>query len=296
MPTDDVTPRTPETAPVGAVDGQQAEPAPDHANAPIGPEQPQNEASMREWLGLPADSPILAPDFATPPLRCPNGVWAMLVVAVNIAIETDRAGEVAVFAGGWIETQPPADDLYDGDLVLRLTPVIDPKYPFDRATTTDVEMLLAHHGSWQRVGQWRGLDVHWPLIIAPTAAAVMGLHRDLSEAVAGVQATLPPTSASSTTCTRGGISEPLDAEMIAEGDEMACNRSNLGMRIRGDGTLVLTDGRVYATPSGAASAVSGHHQNGWATLRRAADGRTLADLRDELTDIRTKTHARMQSL
>ena len=115
-------------------------------------------------------------------------------------------------------------------------------------------MLLAHQGCWRRVGQWFGLDDRWPLVVAPTAAAVMGLHCHLREAVAGFAAALP-----------------LDGEVDGE----------MGARVRADGTVVLTDGRVFATPSGAATAMSGYPQNGW-TVLRTPDGRTLDELRAEL--------------
>jgi hypothetical protein len=201
---------------------------------------------------------ILAPAFTPPPMRCPDDMWAMLVLAVNIIgdsdSDTDRAGEVALFAGQWVGDQPPADDQYDGDLVVRLTHPTDPTYPSPRDHAADIEMLLAHQGRWRRVGQWFGIDDRWPLIVAPTAAAVMGLHCDLSEAVAGFEATLP-----------------LDAEAGGA----------LEARIRADGTVVLTDGRVFATPSGAATALSGYPQNGW-TVLRTSDGRTLDELRAEL--------------
>ena len=44
---------------------------------------------MRAWEGLPPDTMILAPAFATPPMRCPDDVWAMLVTAVDIIGDAD---------------------------------------------------------------------------------------------------------------------------------------------------------------------------------------------------------------
>jgi hypothetical protein len=55
-----------------------------------------------------------------------------------------------------------------------------------------------------------------------------------------------------------------------QGDELGWNRRDLGVRhtvrIRVVGTVVLADWRVYAKPSGAATALSGHQQNGWGYL------------------------------
>lgn len=39
--------------------------------------------------------------------------------------------------------------------------------------TVDVEMSLARHGRWHRVGFWPSLGTTWPVIVAPTAAAVI---------------------------------------------------------------------------------------------------------------------------
>ena len=63
---------------------------------------------MRAWEGLPPDTMILAPTFAPPPMRCPEGVWATAVTAVDIIgdADSDCAGEVALFAGDWVAEQP----------------------------------------------------------------------------------------------------------------------------------------------------------------------------------------------
>jgi len=242
---------------------------------------------MRAREGLPPDAMILAMVFAPPPMRCPDDVWAMLVTAVDIIgdADPDRAGEVALFAGTWVPRQPPADSLSDGDLVVRLIHPADPTYPLPRDHAADVEMLLAYRGSWRRVGQWFGIDDGWPGVVDP-AAAVTGLHGDATEAA--IWSETPPSSTSSPLIkwARGGIAELLDTGLVTAGEEVVWNRRNLGVRytarIRVDGTLVLTDGRVFANPSGATTALGGNHQNGWTAFRRVSDERTLGDLQTEL--------------
>jgi hypothetical protein len=285
MATDRDTYEPPALTPEAAIDAQRTESPPDHTSANTGPSQPHDEATIRTREALPSDTMILAPAFAPPPMRCPDDVWAMLVTAVDLTGDAapGRAGDVALFAGNWVHEQPPADNLYDGDLVVRLIPT-DPTSS-DHATT-DVEMLLAYRGRWQPIGHWHGIDDRWPGIVAPTAATVMGLHGDATEA--GIWSKIPPPSALPPLIkwARGGITELLDAGMITVGEEVVWNRPNLGVRhiarIRGDGTLILADGRVYANPSGATTALGGNHQNGWSAFRRASDGRTLGDLRSEI--------------
>ncbi|WP_285488555.1 hypothetical protein [Amycolatopsis taiwanensis] len=251
--------------------------------------RPHEEAALREWEGLPPDTLILAPAFDPPPMRCPNGVWAMLVAAVDIVRGTDpdRAGEVALFTGCWVPDQPPADGLYDGDLVVRLTNPDRPTYPLPYNHVVDVEMLLAYQGRWQCVGRWCGVDDRWPHIVALTAAAVMGLHGALREAAEICDATQPPISPPPITGARAGVAELLDAGLVKAGEELLFwNCGDLGVRhtarIRADGALVLADGRVYPNPADAANALGSNHQNIWGVFRRASDGRTLNDLRAEL--------------
>jgi hypothetical protein len=75
---------------------------------------------------------------------------------------------------------------------------------------------------------------------------------------------------------------PVDA---GADDKLGGNLRNLDVRhtarIRADGTVVLADGRVYATPSGAATALSGYPRNRWTVLSKS-DGRTLNEMRTEL--------------
>jgi hypothetical protein len=290
MPTDH---NTPEPAPDAAVGAQKPARTPDHTNPTAGPAQPQDEAAMRAWEGLPPDTMILAPTFGAPPMRCPDDVWAMLVSAVDIIGDTepDRAGEVALFAGCWVPQQPPANGSYDGDLVIRLTHPANPTFPLRRREhTADVEMLLAYQGRWQRVGHWCGVDDRWPRLVAPTAAAVMGLHDDVAEAAAVADtyaAACSQTAASRPPLpgARGSLADLLDAGLVASGEEVVWSRRNVGVRhtarIQRDGTLLLADGRLFANPSGATTALGGKHQNGW-NAWRVSDGRTLGDLRTDL--------------
>ena len=292
MTTDRDIHEPPEPAADAAVDAPRTDPQPGDTTATAGASQPHDEATMRAWEGLPPDTMILAPAFTPPPMRCPDAVWAMLVTAVDIIgdADPDRAGEVALFAGNWVTEPPPPDSLYDGDLVVRLSHPADPTYPLPRDHATDVEMLLAHRGRWQRVGQWRGLDDSWPSLVAPTAAAVMALHGDATEAAIWSQT--PPPSPPLIKWARGAIAELLDAGLVTAGEELVWNRRNLGVRhtarIRVDGTLILADGRVFATPCGATAALCRSFQNGWNVFRRASDGRTLGDLRAELRARRGK--------
>jgi hypothetical protein len=298
MTTDRDIHEPPALAPDATVDAPGPDPVPDHTTATIGASQPRDDASIWAWEGLPPDTLTLVPTVAPPPMRCPDDVWAMLVTAVDIISDADpdRADEVVLFAGTWVPEQPPADSLYDGDLVVCLTHPAEPTYPLPRDHATDVEMLLAYQGRWQRVGQWHGIDDRWPGIVAPTAAAVMGLHSDATEAALWSETpppSTPPLSTSPPLIKRahGGVAELLDAGLVTAGEELVWNRPSLGarhtVRIRGDGVLVLADGRVYASPCGAITALGGHHQNGWTTFRRVSDGRTLGDLRTELRARRT---------
>ncbi|MET9263796.1 hypothetical protein [Amycolatopsis sp. NPDC004079] len=154
----------------------------DHVELPAGEPRARDEAAMPE--GQPPDTVILTPAFAPPPMRNPDDAWAMLVTAVDIDDDPalDRWDHATLFTGTWVARQPPADGHYDGDLVVRLISQDDPEYQERCGHSTDIEMLLAHQGRWRTVGCWRHADRHWPDMVAPTAAALMGLHNDATSA------------------------------------------------------------------------------------------------------------------
>lgn len=255
----------------------------DDPGAHVGAPQPDEESEMLQQEGLPPDAMILAPSVAATPMRHPEQVWAMLVLAVDVLDDTDpdSEGKVALFAGCWLPDQSPAH-VCDGDLVLMLTGLDE--YCDDRV---DVEMLLAHRNRWQRIGDWPSMDARWPWTVAPTAAAVMSLHIDATE-VAAHHVSPATTSARSLHGWggNGGIVDLLIAGLVQPGEEFIWDRPGRGARhtarVQSDGTLLLADGRTFGNPSGAITALGGRHQNGWTTWKRTTDGRALGELRAAL--------------
>lgn len=267
------TPHTAATAPNGGTGHAPPEPMPVAA-------RDDDEARMLWREGLPPDALILAPSLAAAPMRQPENTWAMLVLAADVLDDTDpdRDGEVALFAGSWLPDRPPAAGC-EGDLALVLTA---PHGEAPLNDLVDVEMLLAHHNLWLRVGEWQALDPRWPWTVAITASAIMALHTETTD-------TTPPTPADRPLRGwggNGGITDLLATRLVRAGEEFLWNRPGHGARhtarIHPDGTLVLADGRAYTNPSGALTALGGRHQNGWQAWKRTSDGRTLGDLRAEL--------------
>jgi hypothetical protein len=281
---------TPSTAISHASDAAVTPPTDDNAVTlpePISATTPDDEeTTILRREGLPPDAVILAPSVAATPMRQPDNTWALLVLAADVLDDThlNRYGDVVLFVGSWLPDQPPAAGC-EGDLVLVLTAPEGESPPQDRV---DVDMLLAHDNRWMRVGEWQGMDPRWPWPVARTAAAMMGLHVEATE-TAG--ADLPPRG---TTAGRslqgwngtGGLVDLLSADLIRVDEEFVWDRPGYGARhtahIHSDGVLVLADGRAYANPSGALTALGGKNQNGWNTWRRTSDGRALGDLRAEL--------------
>lgn len=258
------------------------------------PPQPDEETALLLREGLPADATVLVPSLGPTPMRVPDNAWAMLVLAVDILgdIDPDTAGQVALLAGTWLANQPPAD-LHDGDLVVRpLPPEQDPALPSEAVSSNkhvaDVEVLLAYRGRWMSIGLWAGVDERWPWTLAPTAAATMRLYIDAAETLSR-DMVLASERPGSSPLRRAGtvLSDLMSAGLVAYGEELVWERRageiRHTARLRLDGTFILADGeRVFATPSAAATALSGKHHHGWTAWRRTSDGRSLADLRADL--------------
>ncbi|MDU0294154.1 hypothetical protein [Saccharothrix longispora] len=268
----------PETTPDAAVAAQDTATEPTLLAA-----QCDEKARMLWQEGLPADAVLLAPSMAATPMRQPGNTWAMLVLAADVLDDTDpdREGEVALFAGCWLPDQPQAA-VCEGDLVLALSAPEGESPPDDEV---DVEMLLAHGKRWLRVGAWEGVDSRWPWTVAVTAAAIMELHVEATEALQP----LPGTVTGRPLRGRGGsggLVDLLAARLLHAGEEFIWDRPGHGARhiarIHSDGILVLADGRAYHNPSGALTALGGKCQNGWKAWKRTSDGRALSDLRAEL--------------
>jgi hypothetical protein len=186
MPTPDadtVDPTIPSTTPPGPT----AEPAPadptEHG-APVD-DAPRDaaEAAYRAGNAIDPDRIILVPPFDPgPPMRHPDGAWAMLITEIDTTAEGTEttapnpyAGvPVAFFTGMWIRQQP-AIASFTGDLVLRFAPPSRTGTPRWQAAHVDIEMLLAANDRWQRVGLWLSADAQWPYLVVPTARAVMAL-------------------------------------------------------------------------------------------------------------------------
>lgn len=272
------------TAPLdGPVTGR--EPHAGHLTGTTSPAPQGGSDTIRDREGLPSDSLILypAPDA---PMRAPKGVWALLIQAVKVAtaVEVDGRAALRLLAGNWLTDQAPAA-LCDGDLVVRVTPSGDERRDNgidDTDAAVDVELVLARFERWEILASWSQLGPTWPQVIAPTVAAVMGLYTDLVDLTARHDAARPFTSPLIPSAVND-LTRLLDAGLVTAREEFLWDRSQGRIRhvarVRADGALVLADGRVFATPSAAASTLSGYPRNGWDLFRRIGDGATLGQLR-----------------
>ncbi|QWF81037.1 hypothetical protein HUW46_04462 [Amycolatopsis sp. CA-230715] len=238
---------------------------------------------------------LIADDASAPPMRCPEPMWAILVGEVDIDdAEPDYLRAVTWFSGSWVERYP-ATGPYDGDVVVRLTDPEDPALPLPRDAVVDVEMLLAHHGRWRRVGHWPAADHRWPHLIADTAATVMCLHGEtggtaVPDRSGDVAAARPARAVLSRPRRNNSLLELVVAGLLSPGDEFVWDRPRLlarhVVRIGAHGEIILADGQSCATPTQATNALGGSYNNGWNVFRRVSDERTLSDLRAMLQERR----------
>ena len=124
-------------------------------------------SDLRSRQGLPHDAAVIVAGRTTVPLlRAPADAWGLQIIAAD----TTNSGRLVLFAALPLELQP--DPLaHEGDVVVRLH--ADPHTHADSRAVVDVEVLLAHKGTWARVGIWMGVDVHWPHQIYPTMIRLM---------------------------------------------------------------------------------------------------------------------------
>lgn len=284
----------PPAPPDDPLTGPMAESHADHLTETTSLALRDSPEAIRDREGLPPGTLILGP---TPdaPMRAPTGAWALLIQAVDVATAVEAGGRAVLrlMAGRWLTDQtPPA--LCDGDLVVRITPseeecrdnstedAHDSKDTNDTDAAVDVELVLARLARWEIFASWSRLGPTWPRVIAPTVAAVMGLYTDLVDLTARHDATRPFTSPLIPVA-MNDLTRLLDAGLLTPRDDFLWERDGGRIRhvarVRADGALVLADGRVFATPSAAASTLSGYPRNGWDLFGRVGDATTLGQLR-----------------
>ncbi|MDX3192926.1 hypothetical protein PV458_31350 [Streptomyces sp. MN03-5084-2B] len=241
----------------------------------------------------------------TVPLRNPDGTWALVVTTVGLtpagcggeptAPDPDPAHTdiAALFAGIWLPTPPPAT-LHRGDVVVRLTSPadLDPR-------RADIEVLAADDGQWRSVRTLHALDARWPHHVATTVLSWMrALAADADRAVImrglatsrGIDrapAGLVPDGLDTALHPDGldALAALIDARLVTAGDSLTWDVHTAtvcpgGALLRGESPHELRTSAVSALATSLASPVT---VNGWHLWRLVRDGRTLADLRAELT-------------
>ncbi|WP_215549158.1 hypothetical protein [Amycolatopsis sp. CA-230715] len=224
---------------------------------------------VRERENLPEDAAVVvAGETTVPLLRMPTDAWGLVVVAVDF---TARDGALCLFAATALEQEPdPAT--HDGDVVVRLSPPQEPMAPPRRARCVDVEVLRAERYGWQRVRSWASVDRTWPRVIAPIVAAQMRVDDE------GVY--LPPAA---TPARHTELARMVGDGRLHDGEALFCVLPGTAGRrvwatVRESG-IALADGRWFARPCGASTALGYRHYNGWKMWHRQRDGMPLFALR-----------------
>lgn len=241
-------------------------------------------------VALPAESVLVAP--APPravPLRPPDGMWGLVVVAVRTTDTTD------LLAGVWLPAPPPAA-LHTGDVVVRLLAPAD-----DDLAVADVEVVAATQGGWTTVRTWQAVGTRWPHEVAMSALVHMRYLADVAfkdaqwaTLTGPIAAALPPglltaglvgESAAASPAPRAhpdALAELIEAGLVEVGEQLVWNGHTATVRQGG----VLHDGGPHefavSTVTALATSLAGSTVNGWHLWRRARDDRPLSDLRTAL--------------
>lgn len=223
--------------------------------------------AVRAREALPAETVVIVADGHSAAPRLPADVWGLQVIAADTAID---GGQLALFAALPLAAQPDAC-VHDGDVVVRLRH--GATAPADSPTFTDVDVLIAREDQWALAGTWTGMDAEWPQRIAATVTRLM---------VCDTSPVIKSPAPAAANCRFGALRELVAAGKLRDGEKLVCARPGTGVRYEAhviDGGLQLPDGRWFARPSGALTALGYRHQNGWHYWCRARDGVPLSEIR-----------------
>lgn len=224
-------------------------------------------AVVRTREALPADAVVIVADGCTVAPPPDRGVWGLQVIAADTAVE---GGGLELLAAVPLSAQPDPQR-HDGDVVVQLRTMAT--VPAEGHAFVDVDVLVAREGAWKRVETWTGMDAGWPHRVVPALTRLM--RCDASPIV--------DSSTPSAVGVRFGVlRDMVSAGLLSEGETLLCLRPGTGARYEAhvvDGGIQLPDGRWFAYPSGALTALGYRHQNGWTWWRRARDGVALGEIR-----------------
>ena len=143
------------------------------------------------------------------------------------------------------------------------------------------DVLDAEPDQLRARGSWSAADSEFP--------AVTRLMR------CDASATLDPLARPAVDERFGVLRDMVSAGLLHEGEKLLCLRPGTGVRYEAhvvDGGIQLPDGRWFARPSGALTALGYRHQNGWHYWCRARDGVALSKIR--MTPSRRSPALRLQ--